>query len=145
MRPEIKHVLVAVDGSEAANRAAAFAGEVAHVAGAKLTLLYAYDRADISSLSLDITSVEHVAETERQRARDAFNAARLAIGDRPPRIFEHTAIGRPAELIVELGRATPVQLIVVGSRGRGRLTEVLLGSTAQAVLHHAPCAVTVVH
>jgi nucleotide-binding universal stress UspA family protein len=41
-------------------------------------------------------------------------------------------------------RGAPVRLVVVGSRGRGGLSGMLLGSVGQAMLHHADCPVPVV-
>ncbi|MFC5286747.1 universal stress protein [Actinokineospora guangxiensis] len=49
---------------------------------------------------------------------------------------------RPAHAL--LLQAAQAQLLVVGSRGTSPLAGVLLGSTAQTVLHHAPCPVAVV-
>ena len=44
-----------------------------------------------------------------------------------------------------LDEAAGAELIVVGSRGRGGFTGMLLGSVSQAVLQHAGCPVAVVH
>src|SRR3990167_920924 len=46
--------------------------------------------------------------------------------------------GSPKELIIETAKKLKVDLIIVGSHGRHGLS-LLLGSTANAVLHHAPC------
>jgi nucleotide-binding universal stress UspA family protein len=57
-------------------------------------------------------------------------------------VRRHGLDGAPASLLVEF--STAVDLVVVGSRGRGGFSGLLLGSTSQAVLHHAVCPVMVV-
>ena len=52
--------------------------------------------------------------------------------------------GRAAEDIVEVAEEIGAGLIVMGSRGNGRLTRALLGSASDAVVRHAHCPVTIV-
>ncbi len=52
--------------------------------------------------------------------------------------------GRPATLIVERANEFRAELVVIGSRGRGPLTSMLLGSVSAEVVDHAPCPVLVV-
>lgn len=52
--------------------------------------------------------------------------------------------GSPGEAIVEAALAEEADLIVVGSRGRGAVGRVLIGSVSDHVVRHAPCPVMVV-
>lgn len=49
---------------------------------------------------------------------------------------------RPARALMRCG--AEAQLLVVGSHGHGGFTGVLLGSTSQALVHHAPCPLAIV-
>jgi nucleotide-binding universal stress UspA family protein len=52
--------------------------------------------------------------------------------------------GEPAEAIVEAAGSEQVDLVVVGSRGRGSMGRLLIGSVSDRVVRHAPCPVLVV-
>jgi nucleotide-binding universal stress UspA family protein len=54
-------------------------------------------------------------------------------------------IGSPGSAICNLAKTWNADLIMVGSHGRQGLTEMLLGSVSNYVVHHAPCSVMVVH
>lgn len=53
-------------------------------------------------------------------------------------------VGNPGPVICNLARTWEADLIVVGRRGRSGISELLLGSVSNYVLHHAPCSVLVV-
>ena len=53
-------------------------------------------------------------------------------------------IGSPGPAICKLAKTRDADLIIVGSHGRTGLSEMLLGSVSNYVVHHAPCSVMVV-
>ena len=53
--------------------------------------------------------------------------------------------GSPGHMICDLARTWQADLVMVGSHGRKGLSEMLLGSVSNYVMHHAPCSVLVVH
>ncbi|CRH94422.1 Universal stress protein MSMEG_3950 [Chlamydia trachomatis] len=65
-----------------------------------------------------------------------------ALDGRDMEVARHALDGSPASLLIEF--STAVDLVVVGTRGRGGLAGVLLGSTAQTVLSHSTCPVMIV-
>ena len=53
-------------------------------------------------------------------------------------------IGNPAEVVLETVRSAHADVVAIGSRGRGRLTEMFLGSVSHRVVQHSDCASLVV-
>ncbi|MEU6756810.1 universal stress protein [Streptomyces sp. NPDC046685] len=84
--------------------------------------------------------------TDRQALTDSATKAleRELAGyrERWPRLRLHVSEGRPASVLVEASRTA--QLLVSGSRGRGGLKRLMLGSVSGEVLHHAHCPVAVI-
>ena len=52
-------------------------------------------------------------------------------------------VGSPADMLVQDARTSDADLIVVGARGKGPLTRMLLGSVSESVVLHAPCPVLI--
>ncbi len=77
---------------------------------------------------------EHVLSRAKQRAED--------LGAR--NVTTRTCAGDYADEILQIADSEKAEFIVIGSRGLGRIREVLLGSVSQKVLHHAACTVVVV-
>ena len=134
-------ILVAVDGSEASDRAFAKALELARVADAHLTALAI--EGPLPAYAATIGEVEEV-----RREKDMFFGALAA---RVREEAEHAGIqlevdlrtGHAAEVISEVASAGRYDLVVLGHRGHF-LRDHLLGSTADRVAEHAPCPVMIV-
>jgi len=125
-------VVVGADGSLVAQAAIAFAFEEAALRDVPLVAVCALT--DAAGRLGEGQQVEgdfrHVMACEAKEHGEVMVALRVLAGT--PR----------AAL---LAASADAQMLVVGSRGRGGLDGMSLGSVAQAVLHHAPCPVGVVH
>ena len=132
-------ILVPVDGSEQSCKAARWAAET----GAEVTLLHVHVLDSAETMGLAHLSPTRISEIEEEHARPNFDKAREAMGDRAP---EATicAIGFAGDEIVAQAREGEFDHIVMGSRGRSPLRELMLGSVSLHVLHHAHCPVTVI-
>lgn len=142
----IKHILVAVDGSESALAAARFAHGLAAQVGAKLSLLYVlepqqalpvgfFDAVAVAPAPVDAGDAERVRKMLDRMAAELPSAE----------VEKLVEIGPVAETIIDQARERGADLIVVGARGLGRGTRWLLGSVSDRVVHHADRPVTVVH
>ena len=136
-----RSILVAIDGSETAQRALEVAGELAVAVNANLTLIavspevpgYAYRS------GIDVAALEREAETETERIlREATLPDDLPVTT----VLKH---GNPGERIVEQLEAGRHDLLAMGSRGRGRLTSNLFGSVGAYVHFHSRVAMLVIH
>lgn len=121
------HILVATDGSEHAREALEFASRLAAQAGAKMTVLGVAEQEDKKTIAqLALEDAGRLLEE-----RDIDHAVKL----------RH---GHPAEQILREIEQDGYDFIVMGARGRSRLTRFLLGSVSFRVLEHADIPVLIV-
>jgi nucleotide-binding universal stress UspA family protein len=136
-------VAVGVDGTPAGEAAIAFAYEEASARGVGLVALHAWPESVLEA-ALDVGATTLDFEPAQQQAYEIL-AERLAgwLEKYPDvQVAREVVRDRPATALLRV--AQPAQLLVVGSHGRGGFRGLLLGSTSQHLLHHAPCPVAVV-
>lgn len=138
----ITRIVVGVDGSPAARKALSYALDEAIAWGAELTAVAAVPMTTgMGSLAWIPASVDR--ESVVADARAGLDATIDAVlQGREFNVRRHALDGNPAALLAEF--STAVDLVVVGTRGRGGFAGLLLGSTSQAVLNHTTCPVMVV-
>jgi nucleotide-binding universal stress UspA family protein len=89
------------------------------------------------------TAGETEDEAEARRLRAAVAHAEADLARTGARIEGFLVHGRPGSSIADEAGAMAADLVVVGSRGHGRIATMLLGSTASEIVDHAPCPVLV--
>ena len=143
-----KHILLATDGSAIAERAAAFAVDLARIHEAKLTALFVvepYHAIGIGESNAYGFQAHMAAAQERAAQAHAQITALCETGGAvvqvTPLTVEDTVAYRG---IVDAAASEGVDLVVMGSRGRTGLSRVLLGSVAAKVVAEAPAPVLVV-
>jgi len=139
----VRRIVVGVDGSAASDVALRQAIREAKAWGAELTAVAAVPLGSGSAaLAWLPAAVDH--EAVLADVAEGLNVVvERALVDFPGvEIKRHVLAGTGAALLTEFSTAT--DLVVVGSRGRGGFVGLLMGSTSQAVLHHAACPVMVV-
>ena len=135
-------IVVGVDGSPGSLQALDWAFEEAALSGAELTVVhgwvypYAGPRTGVSEprTQMQLDAMEELkSSVESLGARMSSGSVHLH-----PRLLEHS----PAEAL--LAEANDADLLVVGSRGRGALRSLMLGSVSRTVAQHSPCPVAVI-
>ncbi len=133
-------VLLATDGSREAQLAAATAADLARRTDSELHLIHV---GELRPTFLAQTELEP-AQLERQ-ARELLDEQVRRVEEAGGTVEEgHLRLGRADEEIVDLAQSIGAGMIVMGSRGRGRIRRALMGSVADSVVRHAHCPVTIV-
>jgi universal stress protein A len=138
-----RHVMLAVDFSDEALQVGTRARDIARCNGSRLSLIHVVEQVNISAgYELMPILPELPDDAMLREAVDALNrlAAKLDVKDAQKWTVKAVST---REGIVQAAKEHDVDLIVVGSHGRHGLA-LLLGSTANAVLHGAPCDVLAV-
>lgn len=136
-----KHILVGIDLSEEAHAVAIKAHALAESFGAQLSMLHVIEPLSFAyggDIPMDLSSVQEEIQQQAHAQLKAF-AQQYKVGEDQ----QHITLGRAEVEIHRLAEQQNVDLVVVGSHGRSGLA-LLLGSTANGVLHGAGCDVLAV-
>ena len=137
-------ILLATDGTESATPARKAAAELSAKTDSHIELVYVGE--DISSPAA-YNDPSDSDQQAAQNARELLDEVTSKIEEDGGRVSEsHIVPGeKPADEIVKLTREQDVGLVVVGSRGLGRLQYAVQGSVSATVVREAECPVLVVH
>uniref|UniRef100_UPI0036F25980 universal stress protein n=1 Tax=Dactylosporangium roseum TaxID=47989 RepID=UPI0036F25980 len=128
--------MVGVDGSASTEAALTLAFEAAVARGTEVIAIRAYTPPS------PVAVPPGAAEAYE---REALDASLAGWREKYPgvKVEALLAVGRPAQVLI--GVSHTAQLVVVGSRGHGGFTGLLLGSVGQQLMHHAECPVLIAH
>jgi nucleotide-binding universal stress UspA family protein len=141
-------IVVGADGSDESQRALRWAIEEARLRNSTVRAVMAWDYPPLLGAAdpffvgaapeppmIDPRDLEQVARTRLAEAVEA-------VTDEPDLVSHEFVQGQAADCLLEA--AKEAELLVVGSRGHGGFTELLLGSVSQACAQHATCPVVIV-
>lgn len=136
-------IVVGVDGSRQAEQALEWAVDQASAERRALTLAHAIP--PLQGVWLDPAGVDHRIGLGgvQAEAEHLLEQARDLVSRRAPGLEVHEVlrVADPRQLLLDLG--AEATMVVLGSRGRGPVRSLLLGSVGVALTRHAPCPVVV--
>ncbi|MFK4145465.1 universal stress protein [Streptomyces sp. NPDC004065] len=141
---ETGRIVVGVDGSESSKRALRWAVRQGELTGGVVEAVTAWDIPQFhGSLGWLPPSSGDEAALEGRARRELARAVEEAAGPEPSvEVRAEVRYGTPASVLLSASRGAA--LLVVGSRGLGGFSGLLLGSVAQHCTQHAPCPVVVI-
>ena len=137
-------ILLGVDGSEGAVKAAAEAATLAERFQAPLTLINVYQPIPTYGPFREVISLDIEKQYIRETQEQATGEARRVVDELCVPYQTRWEIGHPASEIVRVAEEDGCDLIVLGSKGLSSIKAFLLGSVADTVVHHAHCPVLIV-
>lgn len=152
----MKKILVAVDGSQSAQKAAKKAAELADQLKAEVTLIHVYTE----SAQIPVNQFNEVAsylsaetlDSIMEQQEDTIKEERQKILDQDAEFFAEKGIkadkvllhGDPADEVCDYAKENNYDLIVVADKGHGKVERFLLGSISDKIVRHAKTSVMVV-
>ncbi|KXS50363.1 MAG: UspA domain-containing protein [Halanaerobium sp. 4-GBenrich] len=152
----MKKILVAVDGSKSAQKAAQKGAELAESLEAEVTLIHVYKEA----AQIPVNQFNEVAsylsaetlENIMKQQEDTIKEKRQKILDQDAEFFKRKGIepekvllhGDPADEVCEYAEENDFDLIIVADKGHGKVERFLLGSISDKIVRHSRRTVMVV-
>ncbi|MGM0500461.1 MAG: universal stress protein [Bacillota bacterium] len=152
----MKKILVAVDGSQNAQKAAKKAAELAESLEAEVTLIHVYTE----TAQVPVNQFNEVAsylsaetlENVMQQQEDTIKAKRQEILDQDAEFFKDRGMnpekillhGDPADEVCDYAEENDFDLIIVADKGHGKVERFLLGSISDKIVRHSKKTVMVV-
>ena len=127
----LSNMLVCIDGSEHAISALKYGIQLAEKMGADITLLNVLEK----------RMFEYAPDIVRDVGKKILSKAVESIGETKLKINERLEVGVPSNVIVEVAEEGNYDLIIMGSKGLGKVKRFLFGSVSEDVSHKAKCSV----
>jgi nucleotide-binding universal stress UspA family protein len=138
-------IVVGVDGSRHSQRSLEWAMKEAALRQVPLTVLAVHPVATSGWTKAGMSFPADQADAERARAaaqEETDKAASHISGQRPPSVTVRAVSGVPAEELINASR--DADMLVLGSRGSGGFSRLLMGSVSSQAAHYASCPVVII-
>ena len=137
---QFNKIIVGVDGSPSSNAALEWAAQEAELRGSTLELIHAWNYPN-----LGYGGYVAVLEDFEKDAAALLDEVVASVRKNYPslKLVSSLIQGPTAQTIMD--RAKEADMVVVGSRGRGGFSGLLLGSVGQQLVHHCPAPVVIIH
>jgi len=142
-------ILVPIDFSEHSKRTIAYARKSASRHKSTIYLLHVFQMPDYvvtpyARRRQNCAEVQSQVDIAEQEARVTLQEFAEELSKKGISVQPYLRVGYPFDEIVLMANHFDVDLIIIGSHGRGAISRLLLGSTAERVVEHAHCPVLVV-
>jgi nucleotide-binding universal stress UspA family protein len=142
---KLKKLLVPTDFSESARHALTYGTSFAREYGAELTLLHVVENLTVGYASdlFPVPMAEVFQEISGYAKAELSKLAKVA-REKDVAVVEQVVQGKPSAEIIRFAQEQKIDMIVLGTHGKGMLDQALFGSTTERVVRRAPCPVLTV-
>ena len=142
-------ILVPIDFSEHSTKTVHYAARLALRFNSSMKLLHVFEIPDYAAVHYKqqfrgATQIEAQIQVAELEARENLAAFERRLLNKGIKVEAYLRVGYAFDEIVTVAKHFDIDLIVIGSHGHTGLLHLLLGSTAERVVEHAPCPVLVV-
>jgi nucleotide-binding universal stress UspA family protein len=132
-----RQILITIDGSNAAEKAADFGKEIAGLSGAKVYAVYVSDISFLDSVPMDDPLIRDMFEQFEKTGLEATSYIEKTAKDAGLEAEYILLKGNPAKEILNFAEKQKIDMIVAGSIGKSGVEHFTLGSTSEKVVRHA--------